>query len=410
MKKFLILFSLLALVACPRGRAPTALDASIAVATATAQNSISPSFAHFAGQSTFTLKPGGTESGTTYVTWPNMMTAAALSPGLKAFLIDDSISPAHATAGQWNIQNVTFYAANPQSSKLIWDVGATIDPAVTYFALRGGITFTSNNTSASVFTPNNASVQTLTWIDEFSAIQSAEGAQPFVHATQNFLFIYFVTGGSSLGGFSSVTGHALTIDTGVNAFVITQGPGFVNQHAIAGLGTLQKEPSVEATFSATQDVSSTVTSLFGVPTQIKYVPTTSTNWNPVPATVQNGLDQLAAPNFVQAANNTGTGTGTVSAVTGNIAKKRSGSVTVTCATSGSTSGAATVTVQLKRDSTNIGTTMQAILGAAGPFNIPATFVDTLPDTSNHTYTCAATAGAGTITTAASGIEIRAAEM
>jgi hypothetical protein len=84
--------------------------------------------------------------------------------------------------------------------------------------------------------------------------------------------------------------------------------------------------------------------------------------------------------------------------------------TQTRASSGSTSGAATVTAQLKRDSTNIGTTMQAITTAAGPFNIPVRFVDTLPDTSNHTYTCAVTAGAGTIATAASGIEISASEM
>jgi hypothetical protein len=355
-------------------------------------------------QPTFVFAPGamGTQNANVFTTFAELMQAVQQVRGLKDIWIDDSADAAHATAGQWNLQGCTFFASQPTTT--------TIDPTVTIFRLMGGTTFQSNNTATPVFTPTATNLVTVI-IDEESQILSAEGAQPFVRATQNFAFQYVVTGGASLGGPASVTGHALTIDAGVNAFVFAEGASFVNQHAIAGAGTLQKTLGVETTFSATQDVAVTVLTLLGSASQVKFTPTTGANWNPVPTTSQGGLDQLAASNSVSATGNAGTGTGAVTVTTGNITKAKNGKMQVSASCALSTSAACTLTLQLVRDAaTNIGTAKSVVAAAAinaGDFIIKA--IDNAPDNAAHTYKLSVTASAGNITVAANSAQIEVVE-
>lgn len=118
-----------------------------------------------------------------------------------------------------------------------------------------------------------------------------------------------------------------------------------------------------------------------------------------------------APNFVQNADNAGTTTTTVTAATGNIAQKRSGKVNVNGVATGIISANGNVTVSLLRDATPIAALPAITVLSTVGFSIPIVFVDTLPDDENHTYTVKVVAdGAHTITTGASGMEIRAIEL
>lgn len=98
---------------------------------------------------------------------------------------------------------------------------------------------------------------------------------------------------------------------------------------------------------------------------------------------------VPASNFVQSSTVNGSGTTTVSATTGNIAKKKTGNVLVTGSCSGSTASSDTVTVTLVRDLAGTPTTIatQTVVTTAFGTNywVSLSYVDTLPDSSNHTY-------------------------
>ena len=97
-----------------------------------------------------------------------------------------------------------------------------------------------------------------------------------------------------------------------------------------------------------------------------------------------------APNFVQSSAVTGSGTTTVSGTTGNIQKKRSGSVLVMGSCSGTTAAGDTITVTLVRDlagtPTTIATqTVKTSVLAPESYSVTLQWIDTLPDALTHTY-------------------------
>ena len=96
-----------------------------------------------------------------------------------------------------------------------------------------------------------------------------------------------------------------------------------------------------------------------------------------------------APNFVQSSAVTGSGTTTVSGTTGNIQKKRSGSVLVIGSCSGTIAAPDTITVTLVRDLAGTPTTIATQTVTASTFtlsySVTLQWIDTLPDALTHTY-------------------------
>jgi hypothetical protein len=60
---------------------------------------------------TFLFTPGMTGVGNAYTTLSDLMAAVAAHSGPKTIIIDDSLAPAHVTAGEWNLDGCTFIAA-----------------------------------------------------------------------------------------------------------------------------------------------------------------------------------------------------------------------------------------------------------------------------------------------------------
>ena len=148
----------------------------------------------------------------------------------------------------------------------------------------------------------------------------------------------------------------ITTAAGQNDIVLIEGTGSVIAlNSIAGLGT----------------------------TTLAYAASTDVNLNQTVAALTRAYNGTS--NFVQSSGNTGTGTHTILQPTGTIAQKLSGSVRVFGCCAGSTAAADTITVQLLRDATVIAT--QTVVTTAGQLNYQTSlsWIDTLPDFANHTY-------------------------
>lgn len=326
----------------------------------------------------FVFRPNapGVQPANVYPTWAALYAVASLLGDQPVTVfVDDIFGAAHVTAGTYNIDQWTFIGNfNSPTETLIFDNGAVFNPGS--FRVDGGLTLKQNGNTA-VMTQSVAGSFVLIEL-VLGVIVSATAAPFFAIGAGIGQFTITFANGSGIGD----TAHPVVNSSSTQVFLQAGpnvGQGFsITSNALAGTGT--------------------ITVNFGY---------ASGGIGPIQPVTTLTLSQPI--NLQSAVANTGTGTATVSAVTGNITRQRAGRVNVRGYASGSTSGAATVTVQLKRDASNIGTTMQAILTAAGPFNIPIEFDDVLPDGSAHTYTLAATASAGTIATAASGVFVRAQE-
>ena len=316
MKKLLLLFSLLLLVACPSSSpAPTTLDAAVAViatatATATAAvdvapdlwslRSLSPSpqkavprprvgpttqFAHFAAQSTFVYQPGGTPSGIVYADWPSTAQAIKLSPGTKLILIDSTLAAAHMTAGgPYNLDNCVFAPIWNSDGTLTIDDGASF--TFTRISLEGGMIFASNaNTSPIVSSAAFAEIQ---MNDSASLVSNT--STPLISVTSGVFAILFDN--------NSVLGDAVhpvvTVGTGLTLQLVAFQFSFIRAHSVKGLGnvTFTQDSSVGTT--SQDNAGLQTTALVDLASQVKYTPAVATNWSPVPSAVAPALDQLAA--------------------------------------------------------------------------------------------------------------------
>jgi hypothetical protein len=241
-------------------------------------------------------------------------------------------------------------------------------------------------------------------------MQCGAGASPFLlcpngSASNGVTFDYN-------GAFNTGSNPVMQVDAGATTTLRVRDTSTIQTSSLTGGGAFTVRASADSTVSPTQPgITGSLTIQFTAQaSQVGYAPGTAANWNPAPTLVNAALDQLAAPNFVQASGNTGTGTGTASATTGNIAKKKSAVVAVNgIATVTPSAGGNSVTVSLLRDATPIGGTIVLATADASSVSVPIQVVDVLPDTANHTYTCQATISAGTIAVPAGGIQIQAIE-
>jgi hypothetical protein len=136
---------------------------------------------------------------------------------------------------------------------------------------------------------------------------------------------------------------------------------------------------------------------------IIYTPSVPANWVPTPANVAAALDQLSANNLTRQNSGALGPLATVSFTTTAIAPVMSARYLVIAKLTVTTTGVANVTATLLQGATTLDTS-QGGTGGAGPLNLTCigTFVGTAAP---QTFTIQATASAGTLTAAISGLTI-----
>jgi len=365
---------------------------------------------------TFVWQPGGTAGGNVYTSWTALMAAAAFCPGVKDLVLDASgagFVSFTVDVGTWNLNGFTIVPLDitPVNRNLIFPPNAFIDGTkLRTLYCRSTVFLESSNTVSPVCVFPAAAQSANVEFEAGGVITVGAGAKPFFQV-QNGYNLFLRTLWNAI--FQTGTGPSIQADAGGTVTLRTAGLATVQASTCTGGGTFNMHQSAESVISGTQPG---VTGAFNIivdatAAQIGYTPGTGGNWNPVPTLTNAALDQLAAPNFVQSQTTAGSGTGTTTAVTGNIAQKRSGKVNVSgIATGIPTSATTTVVVSLLRDATPIFTWPAITVLSTVGFAIPIGFVDTLPDTANHTYTVKAVAAAGNITSGATGNSIEAIEL
>ncbi len=329
MKKLILLFSLLTLVACPNGSSqPTALDAAVSIAaTATTNTAASvvpigplapgrqlrsgfsqapritarPDFTHTVNQAVFVLQPSGASGSNFYPDWPTLMASFRQSAGPRWIVADDTFAPCHVTAGSWDVDQTTFVDNfNDTTSVLTFDTGATF--TFGHIVLAGGIIFDQPNTATGpVFTHGTGHFSILE-LKDFAHINS-ESTHPWA--------LYNDDGGSVLTHDRTGIGNAPG-SAGVNVFQVALGKTlflvsdsisgpqsagnfWLSPHAIGGAGTAVVDVDDSSPISGTQDVGTLTKLLTADALTETYTPAIVANWNNVaPTSVANALDRIAA--------------------------------------------------------------------------------------------------------------------
>jgi hypothetical protein len=388
-------------IGCQQGdAASTTLDAAVAVATTTtavatsnvpstllrdARSGVvqhprpavtaSPNFAHFAAQSTFVYKPGGTSGGIVYTTWPDVGLAIKQSPPPRFLYLDDSLADAHVTTGEWDVEATTFKCNFNANAFLTFDSGAHFH--FTEIWIDSGITFQeAANAVDPAYTlgPNAFGLIVVTGqVNVFNI--GALGAQPWGHIeTGSFLSLMLANN----TGIGDGTHHAFAVDQGGGIVLNTSGSSGPAAHALVGDGgvTLAYGDSLP---NLTQDVATLTKSYYGF-----------------------------ANIFGQT---TTTGAGTASPLTftpsvHNITFEKTTLIRVSANFSGTASAAGLVTMAVKRDSTTIANGTFQVKTNGDSFDIAVNTIDSLPDASQHSYSYTLTNGAGgTFTGTASGTSL-----
>lgn len=359
-------------------------------------------------QAVFVFRPGGVTGGNVFTTWVSLYDAASLAPGGVSVLVDSTLATATVPTGTYNVDNWTFKgessALSAAGRTLHFAEGAVFNFTNVY--LQDQVVFLGDNTATPVMSPaTGASI----WIRMGASLRAntTAGVAPFVSVTAGTVLI-FCFSFSSIG--TTTTNNTVTVAAGATVIVDAVTKPTIRAHAFAGLGTLSVFADSSLILLTPQDITTTTINPFlDLANQVQYSPATAGNWNPAPAQVAPALDQLAAPNVVQATGNGGTGTGTVTVTSPGLSKAKSGQYDCTGSCSGSTAAAATVTAQLIRDvgAGPVVLDTQTVTTTAGQLNFFIALGPvgaTLPDTAAHTFsivlTCASNmtvaAGAGKV--------------
>jgi hypothetical protein len=369
-------------------------------------------------QPTFVFAPGATGAldGNVFTTWAALMAVVALSAGHKIIIVDDTAGAAHATtsgAGTWNIDDCHFIGRNVSTgaSTLILDDGCHFVPWSN--AWFDSIVVSQVGTTAAVSVPTGTVSNT--FIMGAATQLKASAAGVFMAVTGTGIATYWMRDRTCMG--DDTVGHNV-VTVGATATLVvncgcsnpfTSSLNNIRAHAIAGTGTWVLNISASAR-AATQDLAPALTNLADIATEVIYVPLTNGNWNPVPATVQAGLDQLAAPNFVQTAAHSGDATATITATTAAITKAKNGIMKIRAGGCPVPTAAGTLTATLLKGGVAIAgapirviTVIAADIGSDMPMELA--WNDTAADNAGHTYALAITASAGTVSDGANHMSI-----
>lgn len=330
----------------------------------------------------FVLDPTATPGGNVFTTWTSLMAAMSLVQGEKTV---DVRHDANTDAGTWNINGVRLTTSN---FAILTIVTGTVLQA-TRFTVDG--LFVQHNGTAPAMSVTAALDLVLINAGEIDA--SSAGA--FLEAKAGSavtitLYDSFMGDGAD---------PVVTVDAAVAAQLYAFDTSQVATDAIAGAGTFRANHDASSTIG-TQTVTTLTLVFSDVAAGLGYTPGVAGNWQPAPTATNAALDQLAAPNFVQASATAQGPAVSVNIVTGNIAKKRSGIVRITAFISCSTSAQDNVIFTLQRDGVNIAGAPSPEITSAGAADFVEghmTWYDTLPDAANHTYSITATHTAANLT-------------
>jgi len=323
------------------------------VPSQTTGGALVPTFQQEIVGANFVFQPGGTRVENIFPTWAEALTAMGLVAGPKILYIDDSIAPAHATAGTWDMQAVTLTANfNGTAAELIVDTGSVW--TTNQFIVEGGLTLVSNSAASVVTIPAGSFNRFL--VRQGSALSST-GAVAFFKCsnTGGVNSCIFEADDASYGdGVHAV----VTVDAGASCDFVLDAEGQVSAAATAGAGT--KRAVINASTAAVFDTGVTLAN------------TTYPNLN-----------------TVQQTGNGGSPGHTIAVTTGNISAKRLGKMQVIGSCAGATAAADTITATLVRDVAGANTTIatQTVTTTAGQLNydVGFAFIDTAPDRAAHTY-------------------------
>ena len=325
----------------------------------------------------FVLRPGAAPGGNVFADWPSLYVPYNKAQGKRWVYVDDSLAAAHMTAGTWNIDQTEFDGNFNANETLHFDQGCTV--SFNNIWIDGDLIFQNNSTNP-VFTFANG--QSFAVIEVVLGVIQSTTAAPWALSTNTAggtEFLVQLSNASTLGdGTHPAISSNSNVPSGcvVNAFgqdgTFSLGGQGIAAHALGGTGTILVEFGPGTGMESAQDV----------------------------ATLQRASPYLnLAEGF-----NSGGALGPASSVnqpTGNIARIRQGNVRVVASLSGVTSIAATVTLQLLRDGATV--LAQAVLTTQADnltYADGLQAIDTLPDSSAHTYSIAASAGGGATTTVA----------
>jgi hypothetical protein len=354
---------------------------------------------------TFVYAPGSVSgAANVFTNGEELRQALASVKGPKWLYCDNTAGATHLTAGVWSLDQVHL-GGSGNGTTLIIDSGATI----TFGIMWVEASIVVDNHAAAAPVAIAAGTHNLYVEGDATTIQSSVAAA-FANVTGGFLGV-FCAPGVGIGDGVHPAFNLAAAGGGSLVLVLTGPDTTINAHALAGTGTPTVLVGPDATLTTPQDSAGPTISYPALAAQVSYTPATAGNWQPAPTLVKAALDQLAAPNPISQAGNTGTGTGTVTVTSGNIAKKRSGLVLLVATITGSIAASAAVTAQLVRDAaTNIGSPSSCTpLSAADVFSLTCVFIDTLPDAANHTYKLSTTS-AQNLTVAATSTQISAVEL
>lgn len=331
-----------------------------------------------AAQSLVWTSEAVTPGGNVFTSWATLAPAIASLKGQKTVTCIGATASLHVTTGNWpGITDVIFVAGGdtPIEQEVIIDDGAIWTS--THAVKQVSLSFVSNNTHNLV---TLSGTQTLRWdLDEDSECALGTGTAAFVNAGGTSVMISNTSASAWGPGTLSPRGGSINLlmfnasSLGADAFDAASTTGTI---------LVEFDASSSSNISQTQTAGPTYTFAYA------------------------GVN-----NFKQSTAVLNSGTALVTVVTPAITKQASGSMDVDSTVTGTTSGATTVTAQLKRDATNIGSPMTLTVGAAASFSLSPGTVDTAPDAAGHAYELAISASGGaTLTVNATSAQIKVKEL
>jgi hypothetical protein len=349
------------------------------------------------------LRPGGVAGGNVFTSWASLYAACAGIAGGVRVIVENTGGIPHIPAGDWAIGGWAFdggaesYSLTGfEGTQLIIDDGAHFTGDLLQISFRHSLLVFGTWTSPVVSIGTNG--QGNIFLHE-NAQLAALGASPFMAVTDTGNGFVLIDQTSVLGdGAHAVFTSTAQTGVGNNLVVIVGSTSTINADAVqttgvGGVAFVQYDAG--AIFTGPQ--TGATLQLNSQAAQLAYTPANPAFWQPAPTEAAAALDQLAAPNVVEALAGLQAGVNPATITTPAIAKKRSGRVLVTGVLTVTGVAAGTMTVTLLRDATPIGPTQVVPITDGGTSTCPITWVDTLPDNANHTYTYNAVPSAGTLT-------------
>jgi hypothetical protein len=341
---------------------------------------------------TFVLRPGGVAGGNVYTDWRSLYTAFSQVQGPRWVWIDASLGEALVPAGTWNVDAATFGAFNGTEGTLNFESGAEF--SFQSLTLTSQVVFQSASSTPVATMTDGALIELHDNARLFGDPTAAWAVAP-AGVTAACLVTTAILGDGTNAALAT-SGTGVWAVSGLNFAVLADGS--ISSSGAGAVGVFY-DASTQLGFHGSANIT---LSLLDLAAQVAYTPATPGFWNPVPATVQQGLDKLAAANETTTITGTPLGPAlTVTLQSTAFTRALSGVFVVTALLSGTDAGDTdTVSAQLSLDGAPVGPIVQNATTFAGDtWNASITWIFTVADTLAHHVSISAT-GASNLTVAA----------